>query len=151
MQYHFDLLRATRSNILKVVNNLSMEQLNSIPERFNNNMVWNLGHVLATQQSLHYRLSNAQMIIPTDFYERYKKGTKPLQSIGMAEIDFLKEKLLYSVDQLLVDFNSDKLSNYTTYTTSYGATVSTIEEAIVFNNAHEALHLGYMMAMRKKI
>ena len=34
-------------------------------------------------------------------------------------------------------------------TTSYNVILKTVEDAIVFNNIHEGLHLGYMMALNR--
>ncbi|MFT7612776.1 MAG: hypothetical protein ACI9J3_001742, partial [Parvicellaceae bacterium] len=40
---------------------------------------------------------------------------------------------------------------FTEYTTSYNITLKTVEEAIAFSNMHEALHLGYAMAIKKAL
>ena len=52
MQYHLDIIKQTRANIIKMTEAQSLEMLNQIPEGFNNNLVWNLGHVIVTQQLL---------------------------------------------------------------------------------------------------
>ena len=38
-------------------------------------------------------------------------------------------------------------SNFTPYTTSYGYTLTCIEDAIHFNNTHEGMHLGVVIAL----
>jgi len=40
MKNHFDYLRATRNNVLKLIDNLNLAQVNEIPEGFNNNLAW---------------------------------------------------------------------------------------------------------------
>jgi len=49
------------------------------------------------------------------------------------------------------DYFSGKFVEFQRYPTSYGYELQNIEEAILFNNIHEALHLGYMMSMRKTL
>ena len=39
--------------------------------------------------------------------------------------------------------------SFTRYETSAGITLNSTEEAILFNNIHEGIHLGYMMGIRK--
>jgi len=41
----FNTLRQTRKNILSVIEAYDKEQLNYIPEGFNNNLIWNLGRL----------------------------------------------------------------------------------------------------------
>ena len=78
--YLFELLKATRKNILKTHEGLSIEQLNLTPEGFNNNLIWNFGHVIATQQILCYSLSGNKAFVSNDLIEAYRKGTKPENS-----------------------------------------------------------------------
>lgn len=54
MVKQFDILRKTRQYVLELIANLSMEQLNEVPAGFTNNIVWNLGHMLASQQGVCY-------------------------------------------------------------------------------------------------
>jgi len=45
---------------LEYFDNYTLEQLNKIPEGFSNNLIWNIGHIIVTQQVLIYKLSNLQ-------------------------------------------------------------------------------------------
>jgi len=40
-------------------------------------------------------------------------------------------------------------TNYSDYETSFGLNLTSIEEAISFNNIHEGIHFGYLLAMVK--
>jgi len=57
MKAEFDLLSATRVVVLKLVNELSLAQLNTVPNGYSNSIVWNVAHILVTQQILHYKFS----------------------------------------------------------------------------------------------
>lgn len=147
----FDLHKITRANILKTVEALTLDQINKIPLGFTGNIAWHLGHIAASQQGLIYRLSGNESNLETAFTDKYKKGTTPQAPITQAELDFIKAELISQPDRLANDFDRGIFTNYNAYTTSYGNTIHSIEEAIVFVNVHEALHLGYIMALKRVV
>lgn len=127
----------------------SLEQLNKIPAGFNNNLIWNIGHVIAAQQSLIYRLSSLDMYITGDFLDRYKPGSKPAQPLNETEADELKSLLLSLIEKTKVDFNDGKFVSFTERTTGTGFHLANLNDAFEFNNYHEGLHLGIMMCIKK--
>lgn len=151
MKKHFSLLQATRNNVLRLVENLPLETLNKIPEGFNNNIAWNLGHLVATQQLLCYGLSGAQILVENDFVSKYRKGSKPEGDIDQAELDFIKNQLIILVEKTEEDLANGLFQNFKEYPTSYGVVLNSVEEAITFNNLHEAMHLGYIIALKKAL
>lgn len=152
MYHHqLDLLRTTRNNILSRVADCSLAQLNHIPDGFNNNLAWNLGHVLVTQQLLMYRLSGLATYVSDELIDAYRKGTRPTEFIDQPTIDFIKDKLLETIDLATQDFENHRFQTYKTYPTSYGVTLNSVEEATTFNNMHEAMHLGFMIALKKHL
>ena len=151
MKDHFNFLKIIRNNVLKAVEDLSLATINKIPKGFNNNIAWNLGHLVATQQLLCYALSGEQMYLENDFVNKYRKGSKPEGDIDQAELDFIKNQLIVLVDKTEDDYSNNFFQNYKEYTTSFNATLRTVEDAIVFNNIHEGVHLGYILAQKRAL
>lgn len=147
MDYTFSIHLQTRKNILSIVDQYELDQLNTIPSGFRNNLVWNLGHVLVTQQLLCYRLSGLDCYIDDAWIDFFRKGTQPDQLVGKEDWTYLKEQFLAQAEWLKSDYEKGKFEQYTPYETSYGMELKTIDEAIQFNNAHEAMHLGTMITM----
>jgi hypothetical protein len=147
----FDILRQTRKNQLSIIEQFDNDQLNLIPAKFNNNLIWNLGHVIVTQQLLCYKLSGIRLQIDSTLVDKYRKGSKPEGPVNNQEIQQIKDYVINTVDQMESDFQTGIFEHYTTYSTSYGITLNSIEDAINFNNSHEAMHLGTMMAMCKLV
>ncbi len=147
----FNHLRATRKNVLKIIRQHELEDLNLIPEGFNNNIIWNVGHIIATQQLLTYGLAGMPTIIHKDYIDKYRKGTKPTGSINNTEFESLKELLLTAIDNTEEDFLAGRFEEFKVYETSFGVTLNNIEEAIAFNNMHEAMHLGNILSMKKLV
>jgi len=148
MTTNLDLLKISRQNILKLIEGLSLQQLNNIPDGFTGNIAWHIGHIVTTQQGLIYGLSRNPMSLEKTFIDRYKKGTKPLFPIDQSELDFIKAAVLSQPEKLEVDILANIFQNYTPITTGFGNTISNLESAVSFNNIHEGMHIGYVMAMK---
>ncbi|MFT4969434.1 MAG: hypothetical protein ACI9O4_001181 [Chitinophagales bacterium] len=151
MEATIDLHQATRTLLVKSLESLDLEQVNLIPTGFNNSIAWNTAHIIVTQQLLTYKLSGREMLVEDSFVERFRKGTRAESSLSAGEWADCKKLLLGLAQELERDYFEEKFSQYTTYPTSYGYEIHSIEEAIQFNNIHEALHLGYIMSMKRAI
>ena len=151
MKNHFEILKITRNNILNSIKGMNLTALNTIPEGFNNNVIWNVGHIVATQQLLCYKFSGLDMLLEADFITKYKKGTFPNGEAKAEELDYIVKQLEVLSANIESDYGVGIFKTYDTYTTSYNITLNNIEQAIQFNNVHEGLHLGYIMAMKKVI
>ncbi|PIY07982.1 MAG: DinB family protein [Flexibacter sp. CG_4_10_14_3_um_filter_32_15] len=147
------LLKTTRTNFLNLLNEFSLEQINQIPQGFSNNLIWNFGHLVVTQQLLCYKLSGNKMYSSDEILNKYRKGTKPEAHATQAEVDELKKLAFDLVDKFEKDYTENKamFEAYTEYPTSYNYTLKNIEDAIHFNNTHEGVHYGYALALRKAI
>lgn len=151
MKKEFDTLRASRKLMLKLVRNLNEEQLNVIPDGFNNNIVWNLGHLVVTQQMLWYGLANLDLLVPDEMVQKYKKGTTPTSAVLAEGIQTLKDLAIALPENSIADFNRGVFNSYSAYMTSVNVELATINDAIKFNNYHEGLHVGTIMALRKLV
>jgi uncharacterized damage-inducible protein DinB len=147
----FDIIRQTRANFIALVQGLSLEQLNKIPAGFNNNIAWNFGHVIVTQQIICYKVSGYEVKIDEAIIEKYRKGTKPEKETDAAEWQQLLNYAQATLDSLKADYENGFFTHFAAYTTSYGAYLSSIEDALAFIPVHEALHYGYAMAQKKLV
>ncbi len=143
MDYSFDICLKNRTLLKRILDHYSLEQLNKIPEGFNNNIIWNVGHTIVTQQLLVYGLSGQKFVIDQSLIDSYRKGTKPERDSSKEEVDQLGGLLFSSLETLQKDYNNGKFTDFKEYTLSTtGGILSTVEDAIAFNNFHEGLHLG---------
>ena len=49
MNWTFDICLKNRKLLEAFLDNFTLEQLNKIPEGFNNNIIWNIAHTIVTQ------------------------------------------------------------------------------------------------------
>lgn len=151
MTTQFNLLKVSRSLVLKKIEGLTHEQLHKIPEGFKNNIAWNVAHIVVTQQLLHYKLSGLQCLVPDELIENYRKGTAPTETMSVEDFEEVKELLLGLPDTLIEDYNEGIFKEYSDYETSTGFIITSIEDAISFNNFHEGIHLGTIMDLYKLV
>ena len=144
-----EILGKTRANFLKVIGDLTIEQLNEIPSGFNNNIIWNLGHLLASQQSLCYLKAGLKMTIDEHYFLNYKPETKPNGFVESSEFEQIKSLFITVVGHLESDYNKNVFANYTPWTNRYGIEIKNIDDALAFVLFHEGLHLGYVMALKR--
>ena len=149
MQKRFDTLLKTRQLMLKVIKNLSNEQLNKIPTGFKNNIAWNVGHLLVTQQLLCYKLSGLDCAVSDEMIENFRKGSAPSYAVSNEEFEIIKKQFLQFPILLDEDYENGIFKNYSEYTTSVNVTLSSIEDAIDFNLYHEGIHLGVILQLLK--
>lgn len=145
----FDVQKTIREILLKILDNHSLEQLNKIPTGFSNNIIWNVAHCVAAQQTLVYKLSGLPTMVSEDFILKYRKGTKPEGDVSQAEVDEIKALLTATLEKTQNDFESGLFVDYNEYTTSMGFTLKNIQGALDFNNYHEGIHTGIIMSIRK--
>ncbi|WP_269224249.1 MULTISPECIES: DinB family protein [Flavobacterium] len=151
MQDTFEVNRTGRKMLSSYFENYTLEQLNKIPDGFSNNLIWNLGHIVVTQQLLVYKLSGLPMAVSDEMVEKYRKGTKPEHDVTQEEANQIQALLFQTIDQLEVDYKNGIFVNYQEYPTSTGYILKSTKGAIEFNNFHEGLHIGIMMSIRKFI
>lgn len=151
MEYLLNITRKTRENFIRLIETSTVEELNEIPEGFNNNIIWNFGHIVSSQQGLCYVLSNVETVIDKQYMLPFRKGTKPEKFFSAEEINTLKELMRSTIDQLEEDLKSDKFITYNAFKTNYGVEIKSNAEAVQFFVVHDALHYGIASAIKKVI
>ena len=145
MQKQFDTLKKSRLLTLKIIENLTIEQLNKIPAGFKNNIAWNITHLVVTQQLLCYKLSGLKCLISDEMITNFQKGTAPTYTISEDEFETIKKQFLFLPAQLKEDYAKGLFKNYVEYKTSVDINLNSIEDGVIFNLYHEGIHLGIIL------
>ena len=151
MNWAFEITYKNRKIMASFLDAFSLDELNKIPNGFNNNIFWNIAHLVATQQLLVYGLSGLPMHVSDEFVEKYRKDSKPNSNTSQEEVDEVKDLLFSTLDKTKEDYHNGVFKDYKSYTTSTNSTLTTVEQAMEFNNFHEGIHLGYILAMKKSL
>lgn len=151
MENIFKAWKTSRQLYSNFFNKHTLEQLNKIPLGFNNNLIWNIGHIIVAQQSLLYKSTDVPMPIPEELFQRYKPGTKPTETVSQDEANELQNLLTSLIEQTQNDFYNNVFTVFHERTTVTGFHLASLKDVFEFINYHEGLHLGYMMSIRKFI
>ena len=151
MIQHIDTLRKTRAFLADIIKDLSVEQLNTVPDGYSNNIIWNYAHLIAAQQGVCYKRAGLPVIVDEGFFDDYKPGTRPERIVSEEEVAEIKELAQSTIDRFEEDYHKNTFSSYTPWSTRYGVHLATIEDAIQFVQYHEGLHAGYIMALRRAV
>ena len=147
------LLRRTRQAFLGTTKDLSDDQLLHIPEGFNNNILWNLGHVAVTQQLLTYNLSGLSLNVGEEMLKNFRNGTSPGDWQTPPDVEEIRALCLSLVDKTVEDYEQglfeDNQDSKFPYTTRLGGELENLEDAVQFNNLHEGLHFGTVRSMER--
>ena len=149
MQSTFDITLSSRNILHKFLTNYSLEQLNKVPEGYNNNLIWNIAHIVVVQQMLVYHLSGLPMLVSQEMVEKYKRDTKPEAPVTEEEVTQIKGLLYTTLEQTQKDFSEGIFKNFNAFTTMTGFHIRNVQEAMEFNNYHEGVHTGIMMRIAK--
>ncbi|PCJ95372.1 MAG: damage-inducible protein DinB [Flavobacteriaceae bacterium] len=147
----FDTIEKNRIILLKILNGTSREQLLKIPMGFNNNIWWNIAHVVVTEQLLVYKLSGLPVNLDETLVTKFRKGTTPDGTTTDAEIEQIKTLLVSLPKQTKLDYEEGFFKTFNEYTTTPNVTLASVEDALTFNLFHEGLHLGSILALKRAI
>ena len=120
-------------------------------EGFNNNIIWNLGHMIAAQQGICYKRAGLPTMISEEFWEKFRSGSKPDGMVNDDEIERIKELLFTTLDKFEADYDKKIFGNYTAWSTRYGVELASIDDSIGFLPFHEGLHAGTIVAIKKLV
>lgn len=153
MENTFKFTIQTRKAFIQLIDSLTLEQLNEIPPGFNNNIIWNFGHIVVVAPALCYLRSG----ISTDmskvkYLQSYVKGSKPSYFVSQEEVDDLKVLAITTIEQIEKDYSTGLFKEIKPFATdTYRETMTTIEEVIQLSAGHDNLHFGYAIAQKRII
>lgn len=149
-----DKLIKVRHFILAQIEGLNEHQMNKVPVGFNNNIVWNLAHLICAQQALCYLRAGLGPKVSMDFYSPFSTNTKPVRFIAQTEINDIKDDFIQTIDFLEEDYSASSFGTYLplpNILSVYNIEIKSIDEAIEFLLYHEGYHYGAILALYKLV
>ena len=120
MQYLLQIFQQNRKSVIALLEKNSLEQINAIPLGFNNNLIWNAGHLLLSQQFLMYHFSDLPLLVPTgEFMPKYGSNTVPDGQAAQADLEQLIDLLRTTSNKAVEDYDSGLFKTYKPYTSEY--------------------------------
>lgn len=144
----FEMLRGFT---LTMINHLKEEQIDIVPDGFNNNIRWNIGHILVAQDYLLYGRDQAANIVKPGYVELFNQGTKPADWTGeVPSLATLAADLEAQMSRIEKDFGhrwDEKLPK--PFILRPGTEMTTYGEVMIFTLYHEGWHVGYIQSLKR--
>ncbi len=142
-----------RGFTLTMINHFNEEIINIVPEGHNNNIVWNVGHILVAQDYLLYGREMAAEIVKPGYVEMFNQGTKPADWNGeVPSLATLATELKEQMSRIEKDFGhrwDEPLPK--PFVLRPGTEMSTYGEVMMFTLYHEGWHVGYIQSLKRAI
>ena len=147
----FKTLGAARGFFLKSIGDLSDDQLLEVPEGFNNNVLWNVGHILHSHYGLTYSPCGVDSPLPDSYVQLFKGGSSPSDWSETPNIVEIMDRFKAQGKQIQEDYAAGKLTNYKKVELFEGYALENIDEALGFNIFHESIHVSTVGKMVKAL
>jgi hypothetical protein len=149
-QIVFKQIESVRSITVRAVEGLSEKTLDFIPEGFNNNIRWNLGHIYLVQEKFAFYSASELRVLPESFERLFAKGTKPAEWSEKPPTLEVLIKMLTEQPKRIQEVMHNRLSEQVTpLTTGSGVTLNTIGEFINFTLYHEGMHFNTIKILNR--
>lgn len=149
MEPQRSILRHNRKIFYKILKSYTLDQLNNIPEGFNNSIFWNITHCIVVQQRLMYSLSGNKIHINKTWVDNYDKGTFPKTPATLEDVEEIKKLLFSTLELLDKDIEDGIFEKFHDFTTSTNQKIDSFSSAFSFTLFHDGIHLGSILAIRK--
>lgn len=150
MDKRIEKIKKFRQFLFTQIAGLTAEQLNKIPEGYNNNIIWNLAHLICAEQSICYVRAGQSITVNDKYFSPYRTNTRPNAFIDEQEIERIKKLLISSIDELQTGFDKKIFDNYSpseNISRVYGVELNNVGDALEFLLYHEGFHSGYIISL----
>ena len=152
-EFLFNQLKVVRSNTINSLKELSESQADLVPEGFNNNIRWNLGHIYLVQEKFAFGFLPEPTQMPEGFTELFARDTRP--SEWKVQPPTLPEliKLLEDQTTRIKDELDNRLDEAVAkpFNMPSGLILKTVGEFLTFSMYHEGQHVQTIRMLKKFI
>ncbi|MBI5092066.1 MAG: DinB family protein [Candidatus Hydrogenedentes bacterium] len=153
--YEWDVMKMMGGFAVETTKSLTKDQLLKVPDHFNNNVLWNLGHLLYYQCNFFYGLTQQPFPLPAGCEEQYKElfadGTSPKTWKSQPDVAAVQAQFASLTETVLADAAAGKFDGFKTVELFPGMTLHNANETAAFHAVHLGMHIGAIGALKKLI
>lgn len=147
----FKTFRITRAHMMRELEDLNSAQFLMIPEGRDDNILWNIGHLLCSLSRLTYVFSGYPLPIPEEYLGLFGKNTNALQWDIPPDVDGVLGLFITLPEKIEADYLAGTFADYKALQIMPDDDIASIEEAIAFHCFHEGLHLGKILTLKEAL
>lgn len=142
----FHQLKSYRNATLSILEDVSEEDAEIIPPRFNHNIRWNLGHIYLDQYLWIETQTKEIANVPPEFNTWFGHGTSPVHfNSETPSYNELKILLANQIDEIKNKYGGKLEIEYSP--TEMG--MNTIEQVLIRTIFHEGIHFQNILNLKK--
>lgn len=149
--YLFHQIAFVRNQTVRAVQGLTEDALDRVPEGFNNNIRWNLGHIYQSQERFAFQFAGEPTELPDAFPRLFARGTKPADwNEEPPSGDMLLAMMARQperIRQTLAGRLHEKAKE--PFTTSTGLTLDTVGAFLTYTLYHEGMHYQAIALLKR--
>jgi hypothetical protein len=145
-------MEIVRGWLLASPRGLSGNEILTVPRGSNNNILWNIGHVITDQCNMIYKPCGLSSPLPASYNAHFDPGTSPADWGSIPEIKDIEEVMSAGADMVTRienDYAAGRFQSYAPMALDDGITLENFEAALSHCNLHEAMHIGAIGALRR--
>ncbi|MFP6615718.1 MAG: DinB family protein [Candidatus Hydrogenedentota bacterium] len=135
----------------KLVADYGPEHLLIVPPGASNNILWNFGHIITDGAEMLYQSNNLESPIPEEFRPLFLEKTSPADWKSTPDIKQVLDASQAFTDAITQNYASGVFAEFDPKSVDSAWPLNSIEKAIAYHTVHEALHMGYIMALNRII
>src|SRR5690606_35803308 len=141
----------TRVHTRRELDGLDADALLRIPEGRDDNILWNVGHLLCSFSRLTYVFSGYPLPIPEHYLGLFGKGTNARDWNTPPDADDVLRLFEEIPDRAETDYRQGKFVEYKPLQIVPGFAINSVPEAVAFHCFHEGLHLGKILTLKESL
>ncbi|WP_342472476.1 DinB family protein [Metasolibacillus sp. FSL H7-0170] len=144
----FNQLASYRNTTLSLLKDVTAEDAEIIPNKFNNNIRWNMGHIYLDQYLWIETQTKERINVPSEFNSWFGYGTSPTSFTSKTpSYEELKVLLENQIEDIKEKYASKLEIKYSP--TEMG--MNTIEQVLIRTIFHEGIHFQTILNLKKLI
>jgi len=144
-------LMISRGYFQNQMSGLSDEQMLEQPEGATNNIIWHLGHIAHSHNSMVYKACGLDGSVPDSWADLFKGGTSPSDWPENPPIDEVKDRFKNQMNEIVADYQAGKFTNFNKIELTPEVSLDTIDESLGFVIIHESVHIGLAIALKQRL
>jgi uncharacterized damage-inducible protein DinB len=141
-----------RSITLHTVDQITDEIANIIPAGFNNNIRWNLGHILIVQDQLASQFAGIPQQLAPEYLQLFANHTSPKDwKTPVPRLKDITEQLTRQTEFIKTHLENRLQEKAVKPFKRMGYEMTTIGEILSFSLHHEGMHVGVIGVQRRQI
>lgn len=135
----------TRQTLIKTLEGVAEESVKMIPEGFNNNILWQVGHILNTGELFLFK---GQRNLPANYRELFGPGSSPaIWSTDVPSLETLLAQLQEQADRI----QKINVEGFAELLEKSFIGNNTVGELAAMGAFHEALHVGQIQMLKRLV